>query len=236
MTTQKLILTLGLCLCLCRASAIKVKLSDVKAITLTAGQFTTGRRSAPVLQQQCRGHLCNYAPTTIQCTNTGSDGLDAQWDCKADLPEWLSFKNPDVNCEGYDYPTDPYILAGSCGMSYSLQGTPPYESGSFTAGEQTTGIGGLMVLVIILLCCCNNRGGRPYPYYGGGGSNAATAAAVGAAAGYAAGRSSGWGWGRSWGGGGYRRHSYGRRSSGGFGSSSRSSRRTAHAFCGTSRR
>ena len=238
MTTKKLILTLSLCLCLChcRASAIKVKLSDVKAITLTAGQFTTGRRSAPVLQQQCRGHLCNYAPTTIQCTNTGSDGLDAQWDCKADLPEWLSFKNPDVNCEGYDYPTDPYILAGSCGMSYSLQGTPPYESGSFTAGEQTTGIGGLMVLVIILLCCCNNRGGRPYPYYGGGGSNAATAAAVGAAAGYAAGRSSGWGWGRSWGGGGYRRHSYGRRSSGGFGSSSRSSRRTAHAFCGTSRR
>ena len=38
MTTKKLILTLCLCLCLCRASPIKVKLSDVKAITLTAGQ------------------------------------------------------------------------------------------------------------------------------------------------------------------------------------------------------
>ena len=229
MTTQKLILTLGLCLCLCRASATKVKLSDVKAITLTAGQFTTGRRSAPVLQQQCRGNFCKGAPTIIQCTNSGSDGLDIQWACEGDLPEWLSFKNTDINCEGYDYPTDPYILAGSCGMSYSLQGTPPYES-----GEQTTGVGGLIVLVIILLCCCNNNRSRPYPSYGGGGSNAATAAAVGAAAGYAAGRSSGWGWGRSW--GGYRRHSYGRRSSGGFGSSSRSTRRTARAYCGTSRR
>ena len=233
MTTQKLILTLGLCLCLCRASAIKVKLSDVKAITLTAGQFTTGRRSAPVLQQQCRGNFCNHAPTTIQCTNTGSDGLDAQWDCQADLPEWLSFKNPDVNCEGYDYPTDPYILAGSCGMSYSLQGNPTF-SGPNSVGEKVPGLGGFLVAGLILFCCCNNRGGRPYPYYGGGGSNAATAAAVGAAAGYAAGRSSGWGWGRSWGGGGYRRRSYGR--GGGFGSSSRSSRRTAHAFSGTYRR
>ena len=232
MTTQKLILTLGLCLCLCRASATKVKLSDVKAITLTAGQFTTGRRSAPVLQQQCRGQLCNHAPTTIQCINMGSDGLDAQWACEGDLPNWLSFKNTDVNCEGYDYPTDPYILAGSCGMTYSLEGTPPYAPRPPPPRPRPSAAAGILVaLVIILLCLCNNRGGRPYPYYGGGGTNAATAAAVGAAAGYAAGRSSGWG--RSWG-GGYRSRS--RRSSFARSRSSSGGRRTARTYSGTSRR
>lgn len=27
------------------------------------------------------------------------------------------FGRIDVNCEGYDYPDDPYILRGSCGVS-----------------------------------------------------------------------------------------------------------------------
>jgi len=109
MATQKLILALTLCLCLChcRAIPIKVKLSDVKAITLTAGKCTTGRRSAPVLQQQCRGHLCNYAPTTIQCTNTGSDGLDAQWDCKADLPNGIVKR---ISQNGYPLKTQMLIV------------------------------------------------------------------------------------------------------------------------------
>ncbi len=26
-----------------------------------------------------------------------------------------------VACEGYDYPEDPYILAGSCGLEYTLE-------------------------------------------------------------------------------------------------------------------
>ena len=26
-----------------------------------------------------------------------------------------------VICEGYDYPDDPYILAGSCGLEYTLE-------------------------------------------------------------------------------------------------------------------
>jgi hypothetical protein len=233
MATKKLILLLCL---VASVGATKVKLSDIKAITLTAGQYTTGRRSSPVLQLQCRGHLCNHAPDTVQCINRGSDGLDAQWNCEGDLPKWCSFANADVNCEGYDYPNDPYILAGSCGMSYRLTGTPPrthHDSGSATS----TGFGTLLLLVgLLLLCCHNTRGNRPYPtaypYYGGGntGTTTATAAAVGAAAGYAAGRSSssGWGWGR-----GYRSRS-GRGTS--SSSSSSGGRRTAHTFSGTSRR
>ena len=231
MTTKKLILTLSLCLCLChcRASATKVKLSDVKAITLTAGQFTTGRRSAPVLQQQCSGNFCNHAPSTIQCTNVGTDGLDIQWACEGDLPQWLSFKGSDVNCEGYDYPHDPYILAGSCGISYSLKGNAPF-SGPNSVGEKVPGLGiSFVIIVILILYCCTSQESRPHlrPH----GTNAATAAAVGAAAGYAAGRSSGWGWGRSY--GGYHRRRGRGRGGGGFRSSSR---RTARAFSGTYRR
>jgi len=28
-----------------------------------------------------------------------------------------------VSCEGYDYPEDPYILAGSCGLEYTIDRT-----------------------------------------------------------------------------------------------------------------
>lgn len=237
MTTKKRILCL--CLCLCRASATKVKLSDVKAITLTTGQFTTGRRSAPVLQQQCRGNFCNHSPGTIQCTNMGSDGLDIQWACEGDLPKWLTFKGTDVNCEGYDYPTDPYILAGSCGISYSLEADPPFSRPQRPGrGEKIPGLGGLLIAGLILLCCCNNQRaastGAPVPPA----VPTAMAAAAGAAAGYAAGRSTGWGWGRTW--GGYHRRST--RRSGNSGNSSKSwgrsgtSRRTARTHSSTSRR
>ena len=30
------------------------------------------------------------------------------------------FGRIDVNCEGYDYPEDPYILRGSCGVSTKI--------------------------------------------------------------------------------------------------------------------
>ena len=211
-----------------------IKMGDVKALTLKKGEFTTGKRSTPVMQLQCHGSFCNHAPDVVQCLNVGFDGNSVQWECKADLPEWLSFKDSDVNCEGYEYPTDPYILVGSCGMSYRLKGSPPF-SGPDSIGETVPGLGGLLIIGMLLLCCCSGTNRyRPYPYYGrsyyGGGGNTATAAAVGAAAGYAAGRSSGgWGWGRS-------RSSRSGRSFWGRSSSRGGGRRTATTFSGTSRR
>ena len=32
----------------------------------------------------------------------------------------VKFGDLSVNCEGYEYPDDPYILAGSCGLQYTL--------------------------------------------------------------------------------------------------------------------
>lgn len=72
--------------------------------------------------------------------NVGSDGFDAQWECKAELDKAVKcsgissrsrdFASPfllvgtiSVNCEGYSHPDDPYVLRGSCGLEYTLEYT-----------------------------------------------------------------------------------------------------------------
>jgi len=62
-----------------------------------------------------------FQPSTAFCENRGSDGLDAQWTCEAEMANGISFDNIKVVCEGYDYPDDPFILAGSCGLEYTLK-------------------------------------------------------------------------------------------------------------------
>ncbi|KAM7286708.1 store-operated calcium entry-associated regulatory factor isoform X1 [Ixodes scapularis] len=120
---------IGLLLLGCASLAVhahrKVKLSDVKTLTLSHGSYTTGRRSSPIPQLQCVGGSagCTSLPPTVQCYNKGSDGIDIQWECKADLPKSLKFGHIEVACEGYDYPDDPYILQGSCGLEYKLERT-----------------------------------------------------------------------------------------------------------------
>jgi hypothetical protein len=36
------------------------------------------------------------------------------------MPQKFKFGKISVSCEGYNYPEDPYILAGSCGVSESI--------------------------------------------------------------------------------------------------------------------
>ena len=40
-----------------------------------------------------------------------------QWECKTEMDSKYRFGRLDVSCEGYDYPEDPYVLRGSCGVS-----------------------------------------------------------------------------------------------------------------------
>jgi len=104
-------------------SGKRVLLKDVTTLTLQRGEYTTARRSSSIPQLNCvGGNARQYDKSidSVQCTQTGWDGYDAQWECKADLDKRVKFGKITVSCEGYDYPDDPYVLAGSCGLEYEL--------------------------------------------------------------------------------------------------------------------
>jgi len=107
-----------------RENKDRVRLDDVKVLTLKKGEYTAGRRSSPVPQLACVGgsgrHLAKDIDV-VQCKNMGSDGYDVQWKCEADLDNSVKFGKIEVSCEGYDYPEDPFILRGSCGLEYTLE-------------------------------------------------------------------------------------------------------------------
>lgn len=103
-----------------------VHMKDVTSLVLQSGQFTTGRRSAPVPQLTCVGGSASseaYRIDTIHCKQIGFDGINPTWECSAVLDQDIRLGKTDVVCEGYAYPEDPYILAGSCGVEYELQYT-----------------------------------------------------------------------------------------------------------------
>jgi len=102
----------------------RVLLQDVKAITLKQGEFTTARRVPSLPQLHCIGGLgCRgiYDVPSVQCLNAGWDGIDVNWACTTDLPKGTAFGLIEVNCEGYEYPEDPFVLAGSCQLRYNLK-------------------------------------------------------------------------------------------------------------------
>ncbi|KAJ3186553.1 Store-operated calcium entry-associated regulatory factor [Gaertneriomyces sp. JEL0708] len=120
----------------------KVLLRDVQTLTLYRGELTTGRRLKPIPEIKCvGGDACkDVVPEVIQCRQVGWNGVDPQWECKTDLEEAWRLGKTDVACEGYSSPDDPYILAGSCGVEYSLYRTQKYvgKSGRHQPGKPHT--------------------------------------------------------------------------------------------------
>ncbi|MDC0230370.1 hypothetical protein OAK19_00255 [Aureispira] len=182
----------------------KIKLSDVDALTFRAGEMTTGRRSAPLPQLKCTGACTASVPKTIQCKNIGSDGLDVQWDCTAELPNNRKFGIVNVNCEGFDFPYDPYILEGSCQLQFELM----YKNN--TNYSDTSDIAALLLVILISVIICTICGGSGGRSGGSGGGGFWTGLGVGALAGNAyggrrrGGRRGRWGGSRSGGWGGSR--------------------------------
>ncbi|XP_048384045.1 store-operated calcium entry-associated regulatory factor [Stegostoma tigrinum] len=102
----------------------RILLREVQALTLYSEKYTTGRRTHPVPQLRCVGGSagCNvFLPKVVQCYNKGWDGYDVQWECKTDMDKAYQFGAITVSCEGYNYPEDPYILKGSCGLEYVIE-------------------------------------------------------------------------------------------------------------------
>ena len=102
-----------------QAEPHKVLLSNIDAMVLNKEDMTTGRRAEPVAQLKCTRN-CYNTPDTVMCKNIGKSGSGPLWDCTATLADDVRFTRMDVSCEGFDNPNDPYILEGSCGLSYAL--------------------------------------------------------------------------------------------------------------------
>ncbi|KAK4696531.1 hypothetical protein P7C70_g8363, partial [Phenoliferia sp. Uapishka_3] len=100
----------------------RVPMSSITALTLHADRMTTSRRVSPVKQLVCRGRPCrSYQPPAVLCTPMGSSGgTEIEWKCEADLPTGYRFGSVEVGCEGWENSDDPYIVKGSCGLTYNL--------------------------------------------------------------------------------------------------------------------
>jgi len=172
----------------------RVRLTDISALTFARGTWTTGRRSAPVQQLACTGGSagCREIPSSVLCRNAGFDGRDVQWKCEANLPSDVKLGRIQVNCEGFDYPEDPFILAGSCGLEFELDRdySSSYRDSRYyakpTSVSSTSWIPTLIfwgvLLTLLYLCCApgsqrvrdggfngrddDYRGPPPYPGHG----------------------------------------------------------------------
>merc|ERR1719421_96114 len=119
-------------------AARPISIQDVTAITLRRGEFTLANRGSPVPQLRRVG---GNAPRgeeidTAQCRNTGYDGIDVNWECKSNHDDRFSITRFQVSCEGYSYPEDEYITAGSCALEYVLDKSDKfYENGAYNGGS-----------------------------------------------------------------------------------------------------
>ena len=112
----------------------KILLEDLRTLTLRHGEWTTSRRSSPVPQLKCVGGTAGcyaFVPQHVQCYNRGSDGYDIQWECKTEMNNKYRFGKIDVTCEGYEYADDPYVLAGSCGLEYTIDKLSNAQSSAY---------------------------------------------------------------------------------------------------------
>ncbi len=120
-------------LALIASLSAQVHIKDVNVLTLYGNEYTTGRRNAPIPQLRCVGSACfEGALKSMQCTNMGFDGSDANWDCKSEVGNRFTLGKVTVSCEGYDSPDDPHILVGSCGAEYELNYKPNTQNRDVT--------------------------------------------------------------------------------------------------------
>ena len=100
-----------------------VLLKDVQTLVFMDDAYTTGVRFPAVPQLKNIGELVSrqYRPSNVICYNKGLDFYgDVMWLCEATLNNRYKFSLQTITCEGYEYPDDPSILVGSCGIEYEL--------------------------------------------------------------------------------------------------------------------
>jgi len=77
--------------------------------------------------------MCLYSMLILLGSSLRVQNSDVQWKCEADMDGSYKLGQVEVQCEGYEYREDPYILAGSCGLTYSVDFT---DEGRYSQGSQ----------------------------------------------------------------------------------------------------
>lgn len=99
-------------------------LRDVRYLNFYKGLSTQYKRSGPIPQQTCEGGFCGQAPYQIHCLNIGQSN-DVVWECTGiNMNSDYKIDNTVISCEGYDYPDDPYVVRGSCGITFHVNAVP----------------------------------------------------------------------------------------------------------------
>jgi hypothetical protein len=161
-----------------------IHITKVQSITLTDGQYTSHRRVSPVPQLSLVGgdaQRSGYRPRVVQCVNKGSDGNTINWKCEADMDEKYQFGRLNVQCEGYRYSGDEWVLKGSCGLEYELNYTPKAhrrdrqrynQVPTYThTGDDSSGspffltIIVLVIIIVVVYKCCLSGGATNEPTY-----------------------------------------------------------------------
>ncbi|KAK4468900.1 hypothetical protein MN116_008060 [Schistosoma mekongi] len=116
----------------CEGKSRRVLLRNVDVITLHHDRLAESRKGYRLPQLKCVGgsgfKYTQYYPKVVQCYNRGFDGRDVQWECKAELDKSVSLGSINVNCEGYDYPDDEFIVYDSCALEYELNVRSPIRA------------------------------------------------------------------------------------------------------------
>lgn len=114
---------LVICCALASADERRILLRDIPTLLFESGKVGTGFRTDPVPQMTQVGGP-RMSVSRIWCKNIGWDGRRVLWECRLpdDVPAVLG--DFEITCEGYERSGDPYILAGSCGIEYSLKSAP----------------------------------------------------------------------------------------------------------------
>lgn len=173
------------------AAGDRVLLSDVQTLTFRKGELTAHRRVDPVFQLACVSGPCeSHMPESVRCVNKGAgyDLSDISWECSADMSPGQKIVGATVGCEGYEHSDDPYVLAGSCGVEFSIQAVnppspPPTPSTSDPTSDDFAIVAlivfGVFLFMYVLYCisyivwrvyvdCCGGEqepGDLPPPYF-----------------------------------------------------------------------
>ncbi|KAJ5071591.1 hypothetical protein M0811_10223 [Anaeramoeba ignava] len=129
MKVTKIIIILSIII-LVKGQFRRVNLHLVNKLEFSKNQWTNSRRTPTVPQLNCLPRFGNAGcplemiPDKVECVNDGVDSYgEVAWLCSAELDDRVAFSAIGVECEGFDFPGDKFVLEKSCALTFGLDWT-----------------------------------------------------------------------------------------------------------------